>query len=50
MRQSKLEGSLRERAIIEVAVILKPSRMCGVLVKMARADVVMLTAHHPAKA
>jgi hypothetical protein len=41
---------MRQRAVVHAAMIFNPCRVIGVLVKVLRADMVMLASNHPAKA
>lgn len=50
MRHGEAKGLVADRAVVHPAVILKPSSMGGVLVQIARADIMMLTGYHAAQA
>ena len=50
MRQRQPERPVAQLAVVLASMIFQPRRMRGVLVKMLRADVVMLATDHKAKA
>jgi len=49
MRHRQRHDALRRTAVVCLPVVLDPSRVRGVGVRMARADVVMLARDHAAK-
>ena len=49
MRHRKSEFLVAQFAVRKAAMILFPSRFIGELIEVLRADVMMLTDHHPAK-
>jgi hypothetical protein len=46
MRQCQPERAASEGAVVRAAVIFQPRGMCSILVKVLRADVVMLAGDH----
>lgn len=49
MGKRRAERTMRQRTIRQAAMIFQPSRVCGILVKVARADVMVLSVDHPPK-
>ena len=47
--ERRAKRAMRESAVVEAAMIFKPCRMSGILVKVASADVMVLASDHPAK-
>lgn len=46
MRQRQLQRAIGKCAVVQSAMILKPSCMNGILMEIAGAHVVMLSVHH----
>jgi hypothetical protein len=50
MRERAAKQGVGIRAVRAASMVLKPSRMTGILIEVAVADVMVLTADHAAKA
>ena len=50
MVEGRAERAMRQRPVVETAIVFQPCRVLGVLVKVLRRNVVVLTTDHPAQA
>lgn len=46
LRQRQSKRPVRQRPVVETAVILNPCRMVGILIEVLRRNRMMLTVHH----